>query len=1654
MQHCLRVSLLLIVLIFKSVTLQAQQICWVVADDNNTAYKFIQSTGSILSTISAGIPSSPEAATLNLTGDTLWIIDGDDLYFIDLDAATPTAVLRTSDFDGFGMDGVLHGNNLNFSDYDAMTIDMQNRIWVGSKSTTGAVAVINPKTGTVITDFFGSGQDYLGVPMPSGGAFDAMAIDPFTGDIYANLNDGGGSLGDNLYKIDPASGDTTLVAKFSIVDIEGMGFDGKGLLWATTGANGGSFSNGFYKINLADGTTVRFYNTPASDVEACDCVIGDPFSANEISGYVFHDRNSDTIRQNDEFPSSTLVRLYRDINQNGEYDSGIDTLVDTARTTATGYYYFRISYASGTEYYVINSDPNSLPNGIEYTTDNLETAVFSSAGNRDSLNNFGYNIHPSDVQLCYTISDVNNVAYEYFLSAPSAFIRSTGTPVNPEASTLNLAGDTLFILDEDDLYFIDLNASSLSSQLLRTNIDGFGLTGVNGSKNFSDYDAMTVDKNGIIWACSEGSDANLVVINTKTGFVEENYFGTNIDYIPVKLKTGYNIDAMGIDPLTNELYVCMNTGSGDLGEDDLYKVNQLTGDTTFIATLDVADVEGMGFDALGRLLIVSGDNSDPSSLSNQLWLVDLNDGSTELVASNPGNDAETCDCVIGDYGSINEINGYVFYDDNRDTIFNLLSTDTSHRGFLVYLYADLDHDGIVDPGIDTVVDQRFTNSNGYYSFRRGFLKQKQSYVISTRPADLPESTTYSTDNFETASFTNGGNIDGNNNFGYKEYGNRIRGTVFFDTDSDTVLDLSESGTQGILVYLYSDVNANGVYDPGTDVKIQEVRTGALGNYEFLVPYSGGTDNFVIRAKTTDLPSIDTLTTDNIETAVFSSEFNVDNNNNFGHVFGVGGDNFITGRVFYDDNADTTYQGIEVGQTSVKVYLYRDVDRDGKISASDTIVDSTFTSGAGLYGFGVVRSTTPTAVCSTYVVGSSAGDAEQDGTSNNNLTNNDLDLGDQHVGVQFTGVQIPQGATITSANVEFYAVDDNSSANMTIYGHDVDNAPVFSTSSAQQLTDLSTTTANVAWNEPSAWSIGTYESTPGIQSIISEITSRSGWASGNSLALIILGSSGRHEARSYDGNSAQAPRLNVCYSAILSDEFLLSIDTTTLPAGSSLTTDNLESASFNSTGQTDINNDFGFDRDSMAFNIITGTVFADMDEDTINGTIEPKIEAMTIRLFQDFNGNGLRDPEDSLLQTTTTDENGFYALDVPFMPLTRTIRVYVTQNSDDAEQNGTSNNTLTNGDLDLGDQNVGVRFQGIDIPQGAEILNANVYFYAVDDNSSASADIYGFDVDNAPTFSSSPSDRMHTLTRTTNDTSWTMSSPWVIGQYVSSPDISNIVEEIVGRAGWSPLNSLAILFLGTGGQHEANAHDNSAANAPYIEITYALPNLNNFIVTFDSSTMPAGSYLTTDHIEIAQFTSGGNIDQINDFGFWGGALPVEWLSFDAERVDERVLLTWSTASEKNNDFFLVERAGEDLNFMPIGQVKGNGTTLNISSYSFTDEMPMRGNNYYRLQQVDMDGEFEYSPVRVVFFESRDIIRISAFPNPFSDHSTIRITASRDLGGIDVTVTDLTGRILFQEHYTLSDREGEFSIETGAWQQGPYLLHVQSAGEVLTKWIIKH
>lgn len=181
------------------------------------------------------------------------------------------------------------------------------------------------------------------------------------------------------------------------------------------------------------------------------------------------------------------------------------------------------------------------------------------------------------------------------------------------------------------------------------------------------------------------------------------------------------------------------------------------------------------------------------------------------------------------------------------------------------------------------------------------------------------------------------------------------------------------------------------------------------------------------------------------------------------------------------------------------------------------------------------------------------------------------------------------------------------------------------------------------------------------------------------------------------------------------------------------------------------------------------------------------------------------------------------------------------------------------------------------------------------------------------------------------------------------------------------------------------------------------------------------------------------------------LPVELLSFATECINRNVMIKWSTASEINNDFFMIEKSTDEINFVPVGIVKGVGNSSVVQHYSFIDTDPFQGTSYYRLKQTDFNGITQtFSSVSISSCSSGGL-SINIGQNYGDDDFWISISGA-DNDNFTVVVVDAFGQQLFSKF--LSGITGSYLLkERLTLASGVYVVNVNSGNEFFSKKLIR-
>lgn len=179
------------------------------------------------------------------------------------------------------------------------------------------------------------------------------------------------------------------------------------------------------------------------------------------------------------------------------------------------------------------------------------------------------------------------------------------------------------------------------------------------------------------------------------------------------------------------------------------------------------------------------------------------------------------------------------------------------------------------------------------------------------------------------------------------------------------------------------------------------------------------------------------------------------------------------------------------------------------------------------------------------------------------------------------------------------------------------------------------------------------------------------------------------------------------------------------------------------------------------------------------------------------------------------------------------------------------------------------------------------------------------------------------------------------------------------------------------------------------------------------------------------TFDNGIAQYNNNGCFAPGLPVEFGDFTLTKFGKAVRLDWTTFAELNNDYFTIQRSSDGSIFEDIGEVVATGFSTVRNDYTFTDNFPAGGLQYYRVKQTDFDGKIGFSDVRAIRFNegdkdrgatvSHEQIRVYGWEEPF-------VVFVYNSGGVLITC--------------LPDQKGDIELNLDFLSRGVYFLVVQN------------
>jgi len=234
----------------------------------------------------------------------------------------------------------------------------------------------------------------------------------------------------------------------------------------------------------------------------------------------------------------------------------------------------------------------------------------------------------------------------------------------------------------------------------------------------------------------------------------------------------------------------------------------------------------------------------------------------------------------------------------------------------------------------------------------------------------------------------------------------------------------------------------------------------------------------------------------------------------------------------------------------------------------------------------------------------------------------------------------------------------------------------------------------------------------------------------------------------------------------------------------------------------------------------------------------------------------------------------------------------------------------------------------------------------------------------------------------------------------------------------------ILLTGQGPQSINSGNDSTFIVTP---VNGTAPYTYNWTSSIAGSFSAPNDSITTFHPDSVSNNSSTQISVVvtdacgrSTFKSWvvaiyppNGMLPVQLSAFNARVSEENIVLKWTTASEINNAWFVVQRKLTGQNdFVDIAKVMGKGSTNIQNTYSFLDIKPQSypGSIYYRLKQVDYNGQYDYSWITGVDYKPKNISELSIFPNPSSNTVHINFVL-KYAATVSLLIFDVKGKLVY-------------------------------------------
>lgn len=205
---------------------------------------------------------------------------------------------------------------------------------------------------------------------------------------------------------------------------------------------------------------------------------------------------------------------------------------------------------------------------------------------------------------------------------------------------------------------------------------------------------------------------------------------------------------------------------------------------------------------------------------------------------------------------------------------------------------------------------------------------------------------------------------------------------------------------------------------------------------------------------------------------------------------------------------------------------------------------------------------------------------------------------------------------------------------------------------------------------------------------------------------------------------------------------------------------------------------------------------------------------------------------------------------------------------------------------------------------------------------------------------------------------------------------------------------------------------------------------------------------TELIAGGDFHKSGNTISSRFASLTNTLLPISWVSFNAVKQNQDVLLSWTTTQSASSLNYIVQHSTDNINWNDLAIVPANVGGSN-GNYRYVHENPTDNENFYRIKQLENTGSYNYSATKMIKFTKS--IQVAVYPNPASEKLTIS-SSEKNTADNRISITDLMGRKVHEQSFLKGSKL--LTLNVANWSKGIYYLSIRNDEgiQVFTKKVL--